>query len=209
MCANDPTSFEITRWIVSISVPAISGFIGVLIGSWLTRRHQREQRKLDFIEKQLRSFYSPLLGIRNEIRMLSELREKIRQSADHHWRKMCEEAREAGGPEYVKQVTDERRDVFMKSIEYNNKQLTESLLPAYRRMVAIFRDNYYLAEGRTSEHFRPLLEFVDIWDRWLERSIPHEVVEDLGHGEKSLQALYSELEKTHDELRVKLSSGKT
>jgi hypothetical protein len=96
----------------------------------------------------------------------------------------------------------------MISIEYDNNQLTEGLLPAYRRIVTIFRDNYYLAEERTCAHFRPLLEFVDIWDRWLDRSIPREVIEELGHNEKSLQALYTELEETHTTLRAKLSNGK-
>jgi hypothetical protein len=149
MPAADPTAFEMTRWIALTDVPAIAGLAGVLMGSWLTRRQQKEQRKLDFVEKQLRCFYSPLVGIRNEIYMLSELRLTISQSSDRHWRKLCEEAREAGGPDYVKKVMDRRRDEFMKSIEYDNNQLTEGLLPAYRRMVTIFRDNYYLAEERT------------------------------------------------------------
>lgn len=207
---SDPSSqlFDLTRWLVSVTVPAISGLTGVLIGAWLTRRQQKELRKLEFIEKQLRCFYSPLVGIRNEIRMLSELRQKISKSADRHWRKICEEAREAGGADEVKRVTDERRDVFMKNIEYDNRQLSESLLPAYRRMVAVFRDNYYLAEKETRDHFGPLLEYVDIWDRWLDRSIPHEVVQELEHGEEALKSLYADLEKTHDELRAKLKNGK-
>ncbi len=208
MCDPNPTSFDLTRWIVSISVPAFSGLTGVLIGAWLTGRQQKEQRQLDFVEKQLRLFYSPLLGIRNEIRMLSELRQKISESAGRHWRNICEEARKAGGADYVKQITDERRAVFMNAIEYDNRQLRESLLPAYRRMVTIFRDNYYLAENNTREHFRPLLEFIDIWDRWLDRSIPHEVAEELEHGEKALYSLYADLEKTHNELRAKLRNGK-
>jgi len=73
-------------------------------------------------------------------------------------------------------------------------------------MAAIFRDNYYLAEKRTRKFFRPLIEFVDIWDRWLDKSIPHEVVEELGHGEKPLHPFYEDLEKTHDELRNKLAN---
>lgn len=206
---GDPNlnSFDLTRWIVSVSVPALSGLTGVMIGAWLTRRQQKEQRKLDFVEKQLRCFYSPLLGIRNEIRMLSELRLKISESADRQWRKICEEAREAGGADCVAQVTNERKAVFMKAIEYDNKQLTESLLPAYHRMVATFRENYYLGENETREHFGSLLEFVDIWDRWLDRSIPHEVTKDLNHGEKGLQSFYADLEKTHNELSAKLRNG--
>jgi hypothetical protein len=209
MYAPNAQSFDLTRWLVSVSVPAFAGLAGVLIGAWLTGRQQNEQRKLDFVEKQLRLFYSPLLGIRNEIRMLSELRVKISHSADRHWRKLCEEAQLVGGAEYLQKVTAERRDEFMKLIDYDNKQLTENLLPAYRRMVSIFRDNYYLSIKTTADHFLPLLEFVDIWDRWLDRSIPREVIEELGHDEKKLEDLYSDLEETHTALRTKLSNGKS
>jgi hypothetical protein len=206
----DPNSepLNIVRWAISIAIPAIAGLGGVLIGSWLASKQQREQRKLAFIEKQLKYFYSPLLGIRNEIRMLSELRLKISRSADANWRRICKEAREAGGVEALQRVTDERRDEFMRSIEYNNRQLTESLLPSYRRMVSIFRENYYLADQQTREHFRALLEFVDLWDRWLDKSIPHEVVEDIDHGEKPLYPLYEDLETKHEELRRKLIEGR-
>ena len=205
----DPNSgsLDILRWVISIAVPATAGFTGVLIGSWLANRQQREQRKLAFIEKQLKYFYSPLLGIRNEIRMLSELRLKISKSADANWRRLCEEARAAGGVETLQKVTDERREEFMGSIEYDNRQLTESLLPSYHRMVSIFRENYYLADQETREYFRPLLEFVDIWDRWLDKSIPYEVAEDLGHGEEPLHPFYEDLERKHDELRRKLVDG--
>jgi hypothetical protein len=146
--------------------------------------------------------------MRNEIRMLSELRVKISHSADRHWRKLCEEAQSAGGADYLTKLTEERRDEFMKSVDYDNKQLTENLVPAYRRMVSIFRDNYYLSEKTTADHFPYLLEFVDIWDRWLDRSIPREVIEELDHDEKKLEALYSDLEETHTALRTKLRNGK-
>jgi hypothetical protein len=49
-------SFDLTRWFVSVSVPAIASLAGVLIGAWLTGRQQQEQRKLDFVEKQLLFF---------------------------------------------------------------------------------------------------------------------------------------------------------
>lgn len=138
--------------------------------------------------------------------MLSELRQKISQSADNHRRKICNDARESGGPEYLEQVTDDRRDEFMKSIEYDNRQLNESLLPSYIKIETIFRDNYYLAENKTREFFRPLIEFNDIWQRWLDRSIPLEVVKELGHEEELLQPFYDNLEKTHNKLRAKLAN---
>jgi len=108
----------------------------------------------------------------------------------------------------TKKLTEDRKEKFDRSIQYDNRQLTESLLPSYHRMITIFRDNYYLAERPTSAYFRPLLEFIDIWDRWLDKSIPIEVLEDLEHSEDTLNPLYDNLKETHNELRAKLSKGK-
>ena len=201
-----PDAFNLTRWIISIAAPTLSGLSGVIIGSWLSSRQHQKKQRLEFIEQQLSCFYSPLLGIRDEIRMLSELRQKISQSADYHWKKICKNARESGGTENLRHVTDERRDEFMKAIEYDNKQLTESLLPSYRKMAIIFRENYYLAENETRDFFKSLIEFIDIWDRWLDKSIPYEVIEEFGYGEKLLHPFYENLEIIHNKLRDRLAN---
>lgn len=196
-------------WIISITAPAIAGLGGVWIGALLTSRQQKEQRKLAFIEKQLRYFYSPLLGIRNEVRMLNELQVKISKSADANWQKICKETHQADDFDFIDKEMGKRREQFKRIIDYNNKQLTESLLPSYSRMVSIFREYYYLAVPSTCKYFCPLLEYVDIWDRWLANSIPNEVIEDLDHGERVLHPFYDEIEKTHDKFRKKLANGKT
>jgi len=74
-------------------------------------------------------------------------------------------------------------------------------------MLSIFRDNLWLAEPETRLHFDELLKFVDIWERWLSRSIPIEVVRSLGHTEARLKTFYEHLEDKHDELRDHLSKG--
>src|SRR3990167_940518 len=83
-------------WVVSIAVPALAGLVGVVIGAWLTGRRERRQRRLAFVETQLRDFYSPMLGLRNEIRMRSELRVQLHETADAVWRELCAQARERG-----------------------------------------------------------------------------------------------------------------
>ena len=95
----------------------------------------------------------------------------------------------------------------MGAIEYNNRQLTERLIPSYHRMVKIFRENYCLADQETRKYFPELLKFVNLWDRWFENSIPSEVAEYLDHGEEHLYSLYEDLERKHDELRKKLVDG--
>ena len=84
---------------------------------------------------------------------------------------------------------------------------TEELIPAYKAMVKIFRENMWLAESSTREYFQKLLEFVDIWDRSLDKSMPVEVLKELKHTEKTLHPFYEHLEQTHSSLRKKLESG--
>lgn len=200
---------ELVRWGLSILVPAISGLGGVAIGAWLTARQGRKQRKYAFVEKQLREFYSPLLGIRLEIRMRSELRARIHTVANNQWKKLCAEAREAGGPDQLRKLSDERFPEFKRLTEYDNRQLTEELLPAYRQMIDIFRKNLWLAEPETQRHFGKLVEFIDLWDRWIDKAIPPEVIEALQHGEESLYPFYEHLEQAHRELQGMIKSGET
>ena len=65
----------------------------------------------------------------------------------------------------------------------------------------------WLAEPETVEYFKELLEFIDIWDRWLARSMPVEVWKKLDHPEEKLKPFYNNLEETHKRLRKKLESG--
>jgi hypothetical protein len=204
---NDGQIIELFRWGISVSVPVLSGLAGVLIGALLTKRRERLQRKHDFVSRQLKDFYSPLLGIRSEIKMLGELRLKIHDVADTTWRQLCDEAREAGGPTALREMRENRFPEFKRIIEYDNRQLAEELLPAYRRMVTIFRENMWLAETETRFYFNNLLEFVELWNRWLAETVPSEVIRAIKHDEDSLQSFYKHLEEKHDELQAKLSRG--
>lgn len=208
MSTLDADTLGLIQWAISIAVPALAAFFGVIVGAWLTSRRERGARSLFFLEKQLTDFYSPMVGIRNQIRMLSELRLKISQSADRNWRKLCDEAREDGGAKVLRERTEERKEAFEAIINYNNQQLTESLIPSYQRMIEVFRENYYLAEPATKAYFKDLLEFVNLWDRWLKKAIPREVLEDLDHGEEILLPFYAHIEEMHNNLRLKLKEGK-
>lgn len=168
-----------------------------------SRREQKEQR-LSFLGKQLQEFYSALLGIRTEIRMRSETRVKVHDAAGAIWPDLCEDARARGGPEALQRLTETRWPEFERLIEHDNKQLFQELLPLYRRMVELFRTNYWLAEPGTRAFFPELVEFVELWNRSEQKSLPVEVVQRLGHGEEKLNDFYAHLQKKHDELREKV-----
>lgn len=179
-------------------IPSVIGFLGVLAGAWLVRSNERQARKLEFVEKQLHELYSPLYATRKEIRSLSELRVRVADAADSAWRELCEDQPQGAAPDFSR---------FRKVIEYENEQLKEVLLPGYERMLNTLRENLYLAEESTRQHLPTLIEYLEIWRRHLNKSIPGEVTIKLGHTEAKLDAFYTDVERTFAELREKLAAG--
>jgi hypothetical protein len=88
---------------------------------------------------------------------------------------------------------------------YDNASVSDTLLPAYRRMVTIFRDKWSLAEPETHRHFPALVKFIEIWERHLKDGVPDAALEDLSRSEENLKPLFADLETTHDRLRHVLS----
>jgi len=173
----------------------LAGYIGVKYGL----KQVMIRKKLDFVELQLREFYSPLLGCHKEIRAKSELRLKISNAASEAWKEKCEKNSEPS-------INHEKKfEPYKKLIEYNNEQLRNDLLPLYHNMLMIFRKNYWLAEPQTRKWYSELCDFVEIWDRWISESIPKEVIEKLDHSEERLKPFYQELENQNYILRNKLS----
>jgi uncharacterized protein Usg len=93
--------------------------------------------------------------------------------------------REHGGPEFPDPELEKSGD----RIEYNNRQLTEQLVPAYRRMVDHFRENFWLAEYSTREHFPLLVQFVEKWNRDLAGTFTPELSRRVDVEEKKLYPL--------------------
>jgi hypothetical protein len=201
----DQNSVSTLQWGISIAVPAVAGLCGVAVGALLNVLREKANRHREFLEKQLTDFYSPLLAIRTELKAMRDTEIKISRAADSAWKKLCQSYE--GNPEGLRKVTEERREAFTRIIDYNNEYLEKECIPSYHRMIEVFRRNMWLAEPSTVAHFPFLLEFVDIWDRFLSGALPGEVIQELGHSEESLQPLYGELQKKHDELRGKLSEG--
>jgi hypothetical protein len=203
---RDQQCLELIRWAGGIVVPALSGLTGVAIGAWLTARREIRQRRHVFRARQLQEFYSPMLGLRNEIRMRSELWVKVDGAASSAWVTLVKWA-QARSAEALQQLIDSRKADFDKITEYNNKTLEETLLPLYRQMAQLFRENLWLAEAETRAHYQKLIQFIDIWDRAITNSIPTEVLKNLGHSEQWLHPFYQHLEETHDHLRAQVQRG--
>ena len=199
-------SLSLLQWGISIAVPAISGLCGVAVGAFLTAMREKTNRRHEFLSKQLTDFYSPLLSLKKEIEAIGKVRLKIHGVAGKVWREMC--SRYDGNPPELQKLTKEKGDKFKKIIDYDNEYLETETLPAYHRMIEIFRNNLRLAEPSTVKHFSALLEFVNIWDRFPAGSLPGKVIRELEHSEESLYTLNDDLQLQHEKLRDKLAKGK-
>jgi hypothetical protein len=202
----DQQSFDAVRWVVSIATPAIFGLIGVAIGALLTSRREQKLRQLAFLEKQLSGFYSPMLGLRNEIKTHSAFRMRVQNEAQAAWVQLCAGTENLDAQERQR-VTTERGPEFTRIIEYDNEKLSEILLPAYQKMLELFREGYWLAEQETRTYYADLIEFVEVWSRRIDKALPVEVLKRLEHSEDKLKPFYEHIERTHDEIRQKIKNG--
>jgi len=156
--------------IISQNFSAITLLLGVCIGAWLAKRQSHTQRKLDFYEKQLRKLYSPLVGIRKEIKILSEFRLAGENASHEWWQKVCEYGKQIKDPDRAEKYYGKEGEKVIPKIKYENKQLTEKIIPSYRKMIDTFKENYWLAEEETKEYFPTLIKFVEAWERFLSKT---------------------------------------
>lgn len=182
-------------------ISAVAGLVGVglggIISTWAHRTERRNGRTRDKLDK----FYSPLLGIRMQIRAKSEVRLKISSHGNAAWASLFTGLND---PEVKKQIEAERWSSFEKLIEYADQQLREELIPLYRQMVALFATNMQFAEDTTRQHFAALVEFSELWNRALQNPIPPEVLASLNHTERNLYPFYEDLETQFRRLRKEL-----
>jgi hypothetical protein len=150
--------------------------------------------------RKLIDFYGPLLSLHREILAKSELRLKVENAADAlHAQAMLD-----AGPRGVEEASDTHISGIMQTIEDANQTFREVLMPRYQDMVRVFRENMWLAEPETREHFPALIEFVDIWDKIVSDRLPRSIAPAIGHTEENLKPFYSNLVSVHDRLRSEL-----
>ena len=74
---NPELLVDVVKWTLAPICTLLAGYIGVRYGL----KQIRIQKRIDFIERQLRELYSPLLAYQKEIRAKSELRLRISKAA--------------------------------------------------------------------------------------------------------------------------------
>ena len=147
-----------------------------------------------------------MLGLRNEVKTHTAFRMRVQNEADAAWRQICADT-EHLDVQARQRITTECGPEFKRIIEYDNDKLNEALLPAYRKMLELFRESYWLAEQETRAYYDGLVEFVEVWNRWTDKALPAEVLKRLEHSEDNLAPFYEHIERTHDAICQKLKNG--
>jgi hypothetical protein len=190
-------------------ITAAAGLGGVLIGTFGNARREREKRDADFMARQLAEFYGPLLGLRSAIRAHGELRVKLSAAQEASWQDLVNSAREEGGTAAIQRLREgSLGQKYSAIIDDEEQKFRELILPWYKKMIEVFRDNISLSEPETRKHFPALIEFVEVWERFLNDKLPGQVSQSLGHTETKLHPLYANIEETHDRLREHLATAK-
>jgi hypothetical protein len=91
------------------------------------------------------------------------------------------------------------------SVHYESDRWKNELMSCYKEMLEILREKFWLAEDSTRERFQKLIQYVEIWERALNRAIPVEVIGWLNVRKAELEPLYKDLEQTSRNLRSKLT----
>lgn len=113
--------------------------------SELQKTRDQEIRHLEFIQRQLEEFYVPMIGCWQRIQTLGELRVEINKASEVAWMKLCERQ--------PKPFLDSEKyhEPYQKTIEYQNQQSRDVIMPLYDEMKSVFTKKYWLAESSTKK----------------------------------------------------------
>jgi hypothetical protein len=184
-------------------ISALSGLVGVFLGGWLSDRRERQKQRNDFIRLQLSEFYGPLLSIFTEIGAREALRVKVVRTITHLHERQMQEIRQQGH-EVAHHAGVDSLNKLAVATNDERRIFCETAMPAYRKMLAIFREKIWLVEPATRNYFTPFVEFIDIWERTLRDTISPDIVTEMGHDAQNLHSFYCNIESTHDLLRQRL-----
>ncbi len=150
-------------WTLAQSViTASAGLLGVISGAVLTSRNQSKERKHAHIREQLQGFYSPMLGMREEIAAKTTFQDGINVQVAEIIKKA--KAEYPGGER--KTYNKDEVQALSKLRKYDYAQWEEEVFPLYKRMLKLFADKMWLAEDSTRAHYGDLTNYVEKWNRF-------------------------------------------
>jgi len=176
---------EIIHLGITVMATGGSGFIGIILGGWLVAWQRKVARKRQFLEKQLQDFYSPLLAIHDEITVFQNPL--------------------ATGVGFSARDDDDQESDYPKVPDEDEKDIVaQQLLPAYERMLEVFRDNMWVVDDETRKFYPGLFRFVHHWRRVVKNALPENPLTAWQHSEKELQDFFNNLQQHQHRMRKRL-----
>jgi hypothetical protein len=172
-------------------ISATAGLMGVFVGAMMTSLNQKKERKHAHIRQQLQEFYSPMLGMRQEIAAKEESRRKINEMV--HTTIKESKANDPSGVPRGHYFPDERK-ALMGLSAHDHKQWEEEILPLYGEMLKKFTSELWLAEPSTRAHYGELTNFVERWSRVQALTDAAEVAWRVDLSDENVNPLYDDLE---------------
>ena len=192
----EATKEWVSLW--KVIIPSIITFATVYLAYRFAINQARTKRNADLTEKQLLKFYSPIWGCIKRIHAQGELRAEISQASDVAWQNVCERSPKP----FLKH--EEEFVPYKKLIKYDNEQLTSEVIPLYDKALEIFTSEFWLSEESTRQFYEEFYRFVEIWHRYLDRSLPMDAFRELEHGGDKLKPFYEDIEENMINLKKKL-----
>jgi hypothetical protein len=181
---------------ISFLTTALATFFGAVVAFGFALWKSAYDRRADFRRQQLSEFYSPLAGQACRIRALLGMSQRVREAAAKGWVDALAPYG-ASVPERIE--SDSQR--FSRVWDYENNQLDEDLLPAYRRILDLFTEKYWLALPATRHFYESYYAFVEHWNRVKKDSLPVEVRLHVPQHVSQLTEFFDHLEATLQHLQ--------
>lgn len=157
------------------------------------------QKYLGYIEKQLDTFYGPMLGCITYLDANRAYKQLI-----------AEKEMEVINDEELGEFLDRkvRTRYIVNSINYDNKIFYEKIFPQYQQMLNLFTNHSSSILPETMEYHYTLYKFVEIWERSNAEVLNNEVLKRLDHSEKYLMPFYDHIRETVTTLQKELLGGR-
>lgn len=156
-----------------------------------------KSRRMAFIEMQARDFYGPLVGLYQEIKAKDAIWNQILDLNDA--------ARQSAQLEGRHEAAESLRFI---SLDFDNKERAEEIMPAFFEMLNIFRKNYHLADSTTEKFYETLATVIGIWRREQANAITPSMRQKLPNSNDHLLEFYRDIGGHLTRLRGLLANGK-
>lgn len=193
---NHPEAFlHILNTVWTSLVPVIC----IILGYLLSTCQKISDRKKEYIYRQIIEFYNPIVSCISKIENISSVRKELSEIASEGWKDLHERAPK---PFYNH---DEEFKPYKALIEYDNDQFLKEIIPLYKDILEIFTKKYYLADKKSKEFYRDYLKFIEIWNRNLVSSLPHEIYERIIKNWPKIDSFFDHIKKQLDSLTNRIS----